>query len=79
MTIRAWFRALILLLAIIVVWMLLYAAVSHRNAVYVEAEKRARAEHALMERMIEAGRSIEEIQAALERLKERYKVEHEES
>jgi len=59
-----------LLVAMLVVWAGLVALVSYRTRTYIEAERRASAEHELLERMIAAGEDMAEIRAAIEALRD---------
>lgn len=72
MTWRAWLRVLAFTVALLLVWSAAYTLVEYQIARVVSAERLARAELQLVERMIEAGRSIEEIKAAVESLNRRY-------
>lgn len=72
MTSRSWLRVLAFTLALLLVWGTALTVVQYHVAVAVSQERLARAELALIERMAEAGRSIDEIQQAVGALNRRY-------
>ena len=72
MTWRAWLRVLAFTLALLFVWGTAYTIVEYAVARQVSEARRAEKEHQLIQRMIEAGRSIEEIRRAIEDLDRRY-------
>ncbi len=73
MTCRAWLRVVAMVIVLVLIWALAYTVVEYQVAKYLDEATRSRMEEELIERMVQAGRDIEEIRRAVEAFNRRYK------